>query len=270
MRAAIEKLCVAPPGVPDQRFEKSGSFRELFAGSGGVTGFLSHRGDTDSAAFEAYPAASDDSGLKAPEYRAEHDLLFPMVVLSLLVDIYRRAITRLHLGPPCQTWGLLFQNLGPGTRTDAQWAGDCSDERETRGNRTMGVAILLPRAIWEIYGTASFEHSLTTRIWKLRSVRAILGLPGCRKVRIDQRMYGLRPGDDVGGSKRYLKPTGLLLCGSAPFDTRLRDHSHEHTQIIGSYRHIDGQGKSATIQRSHAAGAYPPALCSCLGVFHAK
>ncbi len=100
----------------------------------------------------------------------------------------------------------------------------------------------LLRAIWEISGTASFEHPLTSRIWKLRSIRAILGLPGCRKVRIDQCMYGLRPGDDVGGSKRYLKPTGLLLCGSAPFDTRMRDHSHEHTQILGSYRRVDGKG----------------------------
>ncbi len=76
-----------PRGVPNPRFEKSGSFKELFAGSGGVTCFLRRRGETDCAALEAHPAASDDGGLKAPECRAERDLLSPMVVLSLLVDI---------------------------------------------------------------------------------------------------------------------------------------------------------------------------------------
>ena len=47
----------------------------------------------------AFPGSADDSGLKRGAYIAEFDLLCPMVVVSLLVDIYCRRVTRLHLGP---------------------------------------------------------------------------------------------------------------------------------------------------------------------------
>ncbi len=208
-----------------------------------------------------------DSGLRADEYCPHYDLLCPLVLFSLLTSIYGRAVTRLHLGPPCQTWGLLFQNLGPGTRSDARWEGNCLDEREIRGNRTMGAALLLLRAIWEVYGTATLEHLLTSRIWRLKAIRALLGLPGCRKLRIDQCRYNLRPGDDPTGKLRYLKPTGILLIGAGRFRDRVCDKSHPHTQVLGGYS-IEKDGKRVSAQRSHEAGAYPRDLCRALGDFH--
>ena len=262
----LQRLCSAPPGASLRDFERSGSFAELFAGRAGICMALRSKGDADCRAFEAYPESLDDSGLRAPRYDPECDLLRPMVLIALLVSIYGRLITRLHLGPPCVTWGLLFQNLGPGTRTANLWQGLCQDEREIRGNQTMGATLLILRAIWEMFGTATFEHPLTSRVWPLKAMRGLLGLPGFRRVRIDQCEYGLRPGDDA--AKRYLKPTGILLCGDGPFEARRCKACHEHIQILGSYRGVRSDGKPCTIQRSHEAGSYPRSLCSCLAKFH--
>ncbi len=262
------RRCLVPPAGSDHsRFECAGGFRELFAGGGGITADMRKHGETDCIPYEAFPESLDDSGLKAPRYCAQFDILCPMVLLSLLLDIYGRVVTRLHLGPPCQTWGLLFQNMGPGTRKDNLWQGRCVDEREIRGNRTMGATLLLLRAVWECSGRASLEHPLTSRIWRLAGVRALGGLPGIRIERIDQCAFDLKPGDDTTGVARYYKPTKILLCGHGVFNARLCDRTHPHTQILGSYATTDASGKSKRVQRSHEAGAYPPPLCKALGAF---
>ena len=100
----------------------------------------------------------------------------------------------------------------------------------------------------------------------MKGMHGLLGLPGIRKVRIDQCEYGLRPGDDA--SKRYLKPTGILLCGDGPFDARRCRGCHDQIQILGGYRSVGAEGKARTVQRSHEAGAYPRPLCNCLAKFH--
>ncbi len=257
-----------PTGVAESAFERAGGFRELFAGAGGICRDLSRRGDDRCVAYEAYPESKDDSGLKATAYLPEFDILCPMVLLSLLLDIYKRVVTRVHMGPPCQTWGGLFQNMGPGTRSPELWEGLCQDIREVLGNRTMGASVLILRAIWEVMGIASLEHPLASRIWGLKSVRGLLGLPGVCVVRIDQCAFGLRPGDDVTKKLRYLKPTRLLLVGSGSFDDHRCNGKHSHVQILGNYRIQGSEGKMVTVRRSQEAGCYPDALCHALGTFH--
>ncbi len=168
--------------------------------------------------MEAFPGSADDSCLKRGAYIAEFDLLCPMVVVSLLVDIYCRRVTRLHLGPPCVTWGTLYQNLCGGSRSAERWEGSLLDVKEILGNRTAGVTFLLLRAIWEMRGVASWEHPLSSMMLRLRCCHALLGLPHVHKTRIDQCAFNLCPGDCR--FKRYLKPTAIATVGCQHFPER--------------------------------------------------
>ena len=144
--------------------------------------------------------------------------------------------------------------------------GACLDEREIRGNRTIGVTVLLLRAIFEMFGCATLEHPLTSGIWRLDCIHALLSFIGIEKVRIDQCMFGLRPGDNFRA--RYKKPTGILNIGSRAFQSILCDGKHEHTQILSSYSIVQN-GRKVSVRRSQEAGSYPPRLCKCLGTHHA-
>ncbi len=163
--------------------------------------------------------------------------------------------------------GLLFVNLGPGTRTAGHLLGDCVDEREIRGNCTIGVSLLLLRFLWQMHGVATFEHPLTSLVWKLRAISSLLGHVGIHKCKIHQCAFGLRPGDDC--TRRYFKPTGILTIGARCFAGRTYSRQHLHAQIIGSYSKVI-DGSKVVVQRSHEAGAYPAQLCRSFADVHCR
>jgi len=146
------------------------------------------------------------------------------------------------------------------------WCGSLRNPKEVMGNKTIGVCMLVLRAIWETGGTAALEHPLSSGIWRLQCIHSFLGLHGVRKVRLHQCMYGLRPSDDC--SARYRKATGLILVGGSPFRARTCDGSRRHVPILGTVTRCGPNDVQASVARSHESGVYPASLCRCLAKFH--
>ena len=237
-----------------------GLFVEAFAGVGRVASAAS-KGGRLAEAYEAFPGADSDSGLKAPVYLAQYDLCDESTLVRVLVDVYTRRITSIHFGTPCHSWSTLYQNCGPGQRSRTRWWGDPGNAVEIFGNRTIGATVLVMRALFETGGTFTLEHPLRSRIWTLKCFEAIMGWSGVRRTRIDQCEFGLSPGD--APSKRYLKPTYILHYSPQPFASRLCSETHEHVKNESGYRR---NGK--TIRRSQEAGEYPPRLARALARIH--
>ena len=63
------------------------------------------------------------------------DLDLAEVVLREVRAILNGEVFAGVLGTPCKSWGLLFQNFGPGTRTASNPEGDGTQESENLGNR---------------------------------------------------------------------------------------------------------------------------------------
>jgi hypothetical protein len=171
-----------------------GTFVEAFAGVGRVA-IAASKGGRRAVAYEAFPGADSDSGLKAAVYLAQYDLCDENTLVRVLFDVYSRRITSIHFGTPCHSWSTLYQNCGPGQRSRTRWWGDPNNAVETLGNRTIGATVLVMRALFETGGTFSLEHPLRSRIWGLKCFEAIMGWAGVGRTRIDQCEFGLAPGD---------------------------------------------------------------------------
>lgn len=128
--------------------------------------------------------------------------------------------------------------------------------------------MLCLRALWEMYGSATFEHPLTFGFWRLKATHVLLSLQNTSKIRIDQCMYGLHPGDDRFA--RYMKPTGILNVSSRDFHGARCNGKHRHEPLLGSYSVADTDGHKKCHRRSQEAGAYPRRLCPALGAHHAS
>ena len=237
-----------------------GTFVEAFAGVGRVA-IAASKGGRRAVAYEAFPGADSDSGLKAAVYLAQYDLCDENTLVRVLFDVYSRRITSIHFGTPCHSWSTLYQNCGPGQRSRTRWWGDPNNAVEILGNRTIGATVLVMRALFETGGTFSLEHPLRSRIWGLKCFEAIMGWAGVGRTRIDQCEFGLAPGD--APSKRYLKPTYILHYSPQRFASRLCSGNHEHVKIESGYR-LNGK----TIRRSQEAGEYPTRFARALAGIH--
>ncbi len=60
----LTRMCDIPDDMSEFDFERTGGFRECFAGAGGISKELRKRGEHDVVAMEAFPGSADDSGLK--------------------------------------------------------------------------------------------------------------------------------------------------------------------------------------------------------------
>ena len=151
---------------------KPGGFGELFAGQAGVARCVGHLSVRAVCAYEPYPHALDDMAItcKPDAYIRDFDLLLPDVVVDLLPQIYCREITSVHLGPPCVSLSKLYQNLGPGRRSHKTWYGILRNAKEVMRNKTIGVCMLVLRAIWETGATATLEHPLSSGTWRLQCI----------------------------------------------------------------------------------------------------
>jgi hypothetical protein len=241
----------------------SGGFIEAFAGEGAVAAAVT-RADPDRTVtpLEAYPGCEDDSGFGAPQYVMEHDLTNEAVVLDLLLKIYHGVITGCHFGTPCHTWGLLYQQCGPGHRGPDRWFGSLRDKKEVLGNRTLGVTVLLIRALYESGGTVTFEDPKRSFAWKLACFRSILSWKDVWKIDIDLCEYGLTPGDDR--QARYRKGTCVMGFGFRPLEQRKCQGGHRHIPIESSYRNSHG----VRVRRSAEAGVYTSNFGDCLAAVH--
>ena len=156
-----------------------GDFIEGFAGEGAVAAAMSRACPQKTVIpMEAYPDCEDDSGFGHTAYVAEHDLTSVKVVVDLLERIHQRRVTGGHFGTPCYTWGILYQQCGPGSRGPTRWFGSLTDKKEVLGNQTLGVTVLLIRTLYECGGTVSFEHPRRSYAWKLQCFRSMLSWPG--------------------------------------------------------------------------------------------
>ena len=237
-----------------------GTFVEVYAGIGAVARAVRLAGGT-SLAYEAFPASGTDSGIAAAVRLPAFDLCEEDTLLQLLTDVYGGRITSIHFGTPCHSWSTLYQNCGPGVRSQTRWWGSAENPIEVFGNRTMGATVVLMRALWEMGGSFTFEHPLRSKAWGLKAFHTILGWVGVQTSRIDRCEYGLKPGDQP--HMRYFKPTGIMHSSPQPFLAKRCRDNHEHVKIESGYR---CNGK--TIRRSTEAGAYPWRLAQALAGVH--
>ncbi len=186
------------------------------------------------------------------------------VPFLMIVNIYFGKLRRFLFATPCQSWSLLYQNLGAGTRTRDLWAGLCRvgiANIDFLGNVTLGATLLLMSIIYACGGSFTFEHPLSAMSWHHPGLRAVMGWHGAIKHKIEQCAYGLRPSDCP--KKRYQKRTGILAVGSGVFIARRCIHNHEHIPILGSVhgcQQVNGGGRvHKTIGQS--SGHLPPVLC---------
>ena len=237
-----------------------GDFVELYAGVGRVVTEVQALG-ARATSWEAFPSCEDDSGLGASTYVQDYDLCHGPSLLSLLEDIYGGRVSAAHLGTPCHTWGLLYQQCGPGTRSRSNWLGSLRDEKQILGNKTVGASLLIVRALYEAGGSCSVEHPLRSYMWLLGSFRSICGWQEVSKSRIDMCAYRLHPRND--SRTFYRKPTYIMHFGSGVFRPRQCPKDHNHQPVESSY-YFEGKN----VRRSQEAGEYTKDLARSLAAFH--
>lgn len=197
------------------------------------------------------------------QVRVEGDLARREVVERELHLIDNGGVSEGHFGTPCTTMSLLFQNSGPGTRTDKCPEGTDIDVREIGGNILAMVTCLLCCSIFFRGGNFSIENPSRSWLFRLRCCRY---LSECLQhnyfsVTFDQCCYGLAPPD--APEKRYRKTTTVVSSKDMScLRKKCRNGSGcgaQHMAIQGTVK-IDG----SVFQRAKLAGRYPPALASAL------
>jgi hypothetical protein len=237
---------------------KRGRPKEYYSGKGGWTHAACEQG------FNPWPAIDlfDADGKK----RTEHDLLNRQVVERELEFIDQGNVSQGFFGTPCTTMSMLFQQMGPGTRSDSSPEGSGLDIREIQGNIHAAVTMLLCVAIWASGGDFMIENPARSWLFKLSIVKEVAN--SLQKHQhwfvhvLHQCRYGLHPPDDP--SKRYRKPTRIICskpCGSLSKVCSSKGLSCNciHVPIQGSVK-VDGK----THLRSKLAGAYPVELSHAL------
>ena len=143
-------------------------FRECFAGKGGATKALAKRGLPVDAGVEAFELS----------YNAEMDLRLPNVVRRELDEIFAGRVFGSVLGTPCNSWGPLFQNFGPGTRTIDVPEGDGTVESEREGNLLAYVTMLLCIALHLMGGFFWIENPLRSYLWRSKWIVFLIKVTG--------------------------------------------------------------------------------------------
>ena len=145
------------------------------------------------------------------------DLLRPAVVWREVGRVLSGELFGASFGTPCTSFGMLFQNCGPGTRTKSQPYGNGENEKELVGNAHAIATVLICLALWSVGGFFWIENPQRSFLWQLDITRLLMGLHGVRFETFDQCAYGLAPSDHP--DCRYRKPScGLtnLPLGSTP------------------------------------------------------
>lgn len=237
---------------------KGGRPKEYYSGQGGWTCAAHEQGFNPWSAVDLF----DAEGKK----RNEHDLLNRQVVERELEFIDAGNVSQGFFGTPCTTMSMLFQQMGPGSRTPSSPEGSGTDIREIQGNVHAAVTMLLCVAIWAAGGDFMIENPARSWLFKLTIVKEVANSLQKQQYwfahKLHQCRYGLHPPDDP--SKRYRKAT-CIIC-SKPCRLLSKVCSFKglscncvHMPIQGSVK-IDGKMHL----RSKLAGAYPLELSHAL------
>ena len=256
--AWIRSIIVLKLSTGRHDIARRGRPKEYYSGKGGWTHVAQQQG------FKPWPAVDlfDVDGTR----RNEHDLLNRQVVERELRFIDDGNVSHGFFGTPCTTMSMLFQQMGPGTRTASLPEGAGLDIREIHGNIHAAVTMLLCVAVWAAGGDFMIENPERSWLFKLAVVQEVANSFQKRQCwfthKLHQCRYGLHPPDDPG--KRYRKPT-CIVC-SKPCRSLFKVCSTQglscnciHMPIQGSVK-IDGK----THLRSKLAGAYPIELSHAL------
>lgn len=223
------------------------SFREIFARSGNLTKTIECRGRIAvQKPFETSRKRNSDHG---------QDILDDQV-FGALCEEASRPKQLWHFGIPVGSFSIM-QNMNQGTRNSAKPAGDGSSKRERIGNeilrRTTHLCLLL-----HAHGSFfTLENPVSSMIWKMPEIVALMSQCKCQLVELDQCQYGLRVPDIDGKLGPALKRTRFV--GTIPrlgMLGRLCKTDHHHVAVLGDCRFLGKWRK-----RSQIAGPYPASLC---------
>ncbi|CAK0800076.1 unnamed protein product [Prorocentrum cordatum] len=226
----------AVPGGRARRWQK----REHFAGKGEVTRAWAAAGAWIEPPLDAYP----------PEgYRPERDLLLAVNARRELAQIRTHAVRVGVWATPCTTFGLLYQNCGPGTRTADRPQGDGTRPAERQGNSLGLTTAAGCTALGEEGGLWVVENPLPLRL---------MAREGVYLVECDMCQFGLAPPDEP--EARHKKSTYLL--GNFPELRRLGRRCQGKCKHV----HLEGAVKIAGRwqKRAALASAYTPEFAQAL------
>jgi hypothetical protein len=221
------------------------TFWEVFAGKGGLTTSFARGGWRCHRALDAF---------RNGHYAAEEDVLVPAVA-----DEFRRLAESswvyIHFGTPCSSFSRLRTCFGTGTRSNANPMGDGSREDELLGNRLLEFSCQQARALVKRGCWFSIEQPTSAYSWLCPEMLELAKLPGVRRVRFCQCVYGLSLPTSPAGLLVKKDTSVLTNVPLEPLECRCPGHL-EHDVLKGSVR-FDGHW----VSKSALAGAYPPRLC---------
>ena len=223
------------------------SFREVFAGKGGLTKAFHDR--------KVFKVLQPVKLMQRGKATTSHDLLFDETFGRLCQEACQpRQIW--HFGFPCGSFSLM-QNLNKGTRSASDPLGDGSLERETKGNEVLFRTIHLCKLLDAHGSFFTLEIPSTSYAWHVPLLKSLIHDKNCKEVLVDQCRYGLKTPGQCG--KLGLAQKLTLFVGTMPGLEKLSkrcQHDHQHVQII-----VKAKVNKKWKKRSTLAGFYPQALC---------
>ena len=244
LRGAFEPA-LAPTDHPAMR---AWSFREIFAGAGGLTKVFKDKG--------TLTVHSPVELIQRGKPLESHNLLDDTTFNRLCKDACH-GHQLWHFCLPSASFSIL-QNMNHSTRSREKPEGLGWLKKEKRGNELARRTIYLCKLLHEHGSFFTVENPKTSFVWLLPEMQGLINITQARTVEFDQCCYNLRIFDSKGFSGLVKKATKIV--GTLPTLEHLRrrcDQLHCHVQVIGGVKTSAGWKR-----RSAFTKEYPKQFCN--------